>query len=568
MAIYTRGGFALPETSLAYKTGTWRLQRPMHLHSSAPCHTACPAGENPQVYLAQVAEGRWREAWETLVAANPLPAITGRVCDHPCESGCNRGQYDEAIAIHNVERFLGDQAIREGWAYPVIPPSANAHRVAVVGAGPAGLSAAYHLYRLGYQVTLLDALPEAGGTLRTALPPYRLPREVLVQETQRLLAIGIEFLAHHVLGRDVSLDELRADYRAVFLGPGRQQGREWSVDGRVPADLHTGLRLLQEWVAVGTIPDVKSAAIVGGGNSAVDLARVLRKTGAEVHVITHDALPKLGVPPEGAMKAIPREVKQAQEEGVVFHEHRGIQRLILRGERVVGVEMVHMKKLPRPDGSIEIVPFEGTETVLHVEQVIPAIGQVVLAAGMEHVLEGSPFFTVDLWGHAVNHPGVFAGGDARQGSRGTVSGAVGDGRRAALAIDGYLRGVEVSEHCAEAIPLESLNLHYFEHAPRAEEPLLSVEERSGDAEVAGGLIEPQVMAESLRCFSCGACLACDNCWTLCPDQSVLKTKELASDGSHYVFDYDYCKGCGLCARECPSGYIVMEDELLFAGQYK
>lgn len=562
MTIYTRSGFALPGTSIEFKTGSWRLQRPEHRHRAAPCHSACPAGEDAQAYLARFAEKNLKEAWETIVRANPLPAITGRVCDHPCETGCNRGRYDDPVAIHNVERFLGDMALREGWAYPVSAPPRKAARVAVVGAGPGGLSAAYHLVRHGHRVTLFDALPEAGGTLRTALPAYRLPRDILEREIERVLAVGIEFRPQHVLGRDVSMDELRADYGAVFLAPGRQQSREWSVQGSVPRDLHTGIKVLQDWIAIGSVPQVSSAAIVGGGNTAVDLARILRRAGAEAHVITHNALPGPDAQPDDVMTALPREVAQATEEGVVFHEHRGIRRLILRGEKVVGVEMIRMKKLRRADGSLERVGFEGTETVLHVDQVIPAIGQDVAPEGMESLLARKPFFATDHRGEITGHPGVFAGGDARFNSRGTVSGAVGDGRRAAEAIDRLLRGQPQLEEAADdPVPFEQINLNYYEHAARARETPLPVEQRTACQEIEGGLTADQVAAEAGRCFSCGTCFACDNCWTFCPDQAVLKTKELASDGSHYVFDYDYCKGCGLCAHECPCGFIAMEDEV-------
>lgn len=564
MMILTRGAFALPATTLNYKTGTWRVQRPVHLHGTAPCHGACPAGEDAQAYLARIEEGDLRGAWETLVMANPLPAVTGRVCHHPCEAACNRGRYDEAIAIHNVERFLGDEALRSGWAYPVSRPEPGASRFAVVGAGPAGLSAAYHLIRQGFNVTLFDELPIAGGTLRTALPQYRLPREVLDAEVERILALGIDFQSHRRLGRDVSLEELRQQYRAVFLGPGRQVGREWSVDGVTPRDLHHGLDLLKEWVALGSVAVPRSVAIIGGGNTAVDLSRIMKRAGvAEVHIITHQALPEPGKQVQDAMTAIAREVFQALEEGVEIHANRGIRRLILRGERVVGVEMVRMKKLDRGNGRLERVAFEGTETVLHVDQVIPAIGQSVDAAGMESVLDGAREFAVDTWGVLTATPGVFAGGDARSGSGGTVSGAVGDGRRAALAMARHHIGL--ANPAAEARPpqvdYKRLNLNYFEHAPRPRELVLPVVDRQGGREIEQGLSHDQVVFESQRCFSCGNCFACDNCWTLCPDSAVLKTKDAASDGSHYMFDYDYCKGCGLCANECPCGFIAMEEDI-------
>lgn len=560
--ILTRGGFALPGTSLNFKTGTWRVQKPYHRHLSAPCHAVCPAGEDAQAYIAKVDEGHFQQAWETLVAVNPLPAVTGRVCHHPCESACNRGQFDEPLAIHKIERLLGDQAIEQGWAYPVEKPRKSALRVAVVGAGPAGLSAAYHLVRRGYNVTLFDQLPEPGGILRTALPAYRLPRLVLDAEVGRLLAVGIDFRPHHRLGRDVSLDELKADYSAVFLGPGDQKSREWSIDGVVQRDLHVGLDLLKEWVAMGSVPQCKSVAIVGGGNTAIDLSRILKRAGVgEVHVVTHQALPGPDVPKEEAMSAIRREIDQALEEGVVIHTHRGIRRLILRGEKVVGVELVHMKKMEK-GGKKQTIAFEGTETVLHVDQVIPAVGQEVDPFGMETLLHQKNAFEVDHWGRIAGQDGIFVGGDARTGSSGTVSGAIGDGRRAAEAIDAFLREDKApEENEAPTLAFERLNLNYYEHAPRQREVVLPVDKRLGCEEIEGGLSISQVSLEARRCFSCGNCFACDNCWTLCPDQAVLKTKELASDGSHYVFDYDYCKGCGLCANECPCGFIAVEEEI-------
>ncbi len=567
MPIMTPGAFAYPGTSLDFRTGSWRTARPVYQVRPSPCHAACPAGENPRDYLARMAEANPRAAWETLVAFNPLPAITGRVCEHPCESACNRGQFDAAIAIHNVERWLGDEAVRAAWDYPLPAPAAEAPEVAVVGAGPAGLSCAYHLLRLGIRATVIDRLPEAGGTLRTALPCYRLPREVLDAEIGRLLAAGIPFVGRTRLGQHVSLAELSQDYAAVFLAPGRQQPRRWDVDGRTPKDLHPALTLLQDWVALDAVPAIHSALIVGGGNSAIDMARVLARTGAEVHLVTHDAMPGPGVSRDVAMKAAPRDIDQAIEEGVTIHVEHGIRRLILRGEKVVGVELVRLKKLLRGDGRYEVVPFEGTETVLHVDQVIPAVGQVVDADGMGSLLSENGFFAA---GEDMRLPGrdaIYAGGDARERAWGTVSGAVGDGRKAALALHAHLSGRRYETGPApRPMAIADLNLNYFERAPRAEETLLPPGLRQGCAEIAAGLSPEKVGAEAQRCFSCGDCLACDNCWTLCPDQAVLKSRAPLAEGARYHIDYDYCKGCGLCAHECPAGYIVMEAESRPAGR--
>lgn len=569
MAILTRAGYALPGTSLNFKTGTWRIQMPKHHHSPAPCHTACPAGEDAQAYIAHVQAGHMQEAWETLVEANPLPAVTGRVCPHPCESSCNRGQYDEPIAIHAIERYLGDQAIEHGWHYPILKSvEPNAPEIAIVGAGPAGLSATYHLVRRGYRVALFDEYPEAGGTLRTALPAFRLPRTVLDAEINRLLALeGITFKPHTRIGRDVDLRELESQYRAVFLAPGAQKSQVWNIDGASPTDLQYGLDLLKEWIALGNLPKPQSVAVVGAGNTAVDIARVLKRTGVpEVHIISHKPIPKPGIPASEAMPAIQREVEEALEEGIVIHEHRGIRRLILRGERVVGVEMVRMKKLIQPGGRLKRVAFEGTETILKVDQVIPAVGQAVDPHGFERLLAHRGHFSADHWGQLLDEEqtpleGLFAGGDAT-GKAGTVTAAIGDGRRAAIALDLQLsgQGLPVAPD-QQPMAFGQLNLHYYEHAARVREPVTPVEDRKGDEEIVHGLHYAAISQESARCFSCGNCLACDNCWTLCPDSAVLKTRELAEDGSHYVFDYDYCKGCGLCAKECPCGYIEMVDEI-------
>lgn len=561
MAVVTRGSFAKPGTSLQMRTGDWRLMRPEHRHSAAPCRALCPAGENPQAYLALAAQGDLRGAWGVLVTVNPLPAITGRVCHHPCEAGCNRGSYDQPIATHSVERFLGDLAIQEGWTYPVQPPSAAAPQVAIVGGGPAGLAAAYHLVRLGIGAVVFEAESEAGGLLRSAIPPYRLPRAIAGGEIERLLATGIVLHSGHRVGREVSLDELRADFRAVFLAPGTSRSREWSVDGVTPGDLRSGLDLLKEWISIGALPAYRSVAIVGGGNTAIDLARVLKLRGVrDVHVITFQSLPGPGVSERDVMSATASEIRHAREEGVTIHEHRGIRRLIMRGGEVAGVEMVRMREMEKTPGRREVVGFDGTETVLKVERVIPAVGQEVDPAGFEAVLKRRSSFPAEASGQVPGRRGIFAGGDA-VARGGTVSAAIGDGRRAALAIAAYLDGVAPSARTEpRPILFSELNINYFDHAGRAYVPMRAIEDRTALDEIEGGLTRDGLDREARRCFSCGECMGCDNCWTLCPDNSVLKTRADNDGKCGYRFDYDHCKGCGICARECPVGFIAMSEE--------
>ena len=433
--------------------------------------------------------------------------------------------------------------------------------MAVIGSGPAGCSAAWHLTRLGYRVHLYEARPIAGGLLSSALPPYRLPRDVLNAELERLLGSGIGFRPGQRLGRDFSIAELQADYAAVFLAPGTQRGRPWDIDGATPHDLHIGLDLLQRWVDIGSIPTWSSVAIVGGGNTAIDLARVIKHAGvSEVHVVTFQSLPRSDIKQDDVMSAIPREIEQAIEEGVIIHEHRGVQRLVLRGEQVTGLELVHRKELHEDGQNTRYVSFEGTESLLHVEQVIPAIGQSVEPEGLETLLNHADFLVADSYNRVTGHPGVYAGGDVR-GDRGTVTAAIGDGRVAALAIARELQQQpDPSPTGIDPVTSKQLNLHYFETQQRPHAPILQVSRRTAETEITGSLGKGAVIGEGKRCLSCGNCMVCDNCWTLCPDAAVLKSRDASGDWDAYVFDYDYCKGCGLCAQECPSAYIVMQDE--------
>ena len=557
----TRGGFALPGSAMDFKTGSWRdLLAPRHQHGLAPCAGACPAGEDAQAYMAPLANGDVKSAWEVLVTANPLPAMTGRVCHHPCETACNRGQFDETMAIHAVERYLGDAALHGNWDYPGIPETTTEPAVAVVGGGPAGLACAYHLRRLGHAVTLFDALMEPGGTVATSIPPYRMPKEILQAEARRILATGITWQGHTRIGSDVGVDELRREFAAVFLAPGSQRAKPWDVAGMVPAQLHEGLALLRTWMEVGTMPSMNKVAVVGGGNTSVDVARALKRCGAEeVHLITHNGLPWDA---EDPMRAIAREVRQAMEEGIVIHANCGAQRLLLRGNRVIGVALVAMRKMRGADGKLHRHGFPGTEQVLMVDEVIPAIGQTVDAAGFEALLQGQPYFAVDQHGRMMAHQGLlYAGGDARSGSSGMVSAAIGDGRRAASAIHAALSNTTMPEDQRPLVPAAALHLHYFEQSPRAEPAILPLEQRIGEAEIEQSLSARQALDEAVRCLSCGNCMICDNCWTFCPDQAVLKLDRiLESDGSPYVFDMTFCKGCGICANECPTAFIRMAPE--------
>lgn len=560
-----RGAAGRPGSSLAYRTGSWRDHRPVHLHGRAPCHTHCPAGEDGQAWIQKLQERDPRGAFETILRANPLPATTGRICPHPCEDGCNRGRFDQPVAIHALERHVGDLAIENGWRIDLPELTGDGPVVGILGAGPAGLSAAWRLRRAGIRSVIYDRSPLAGGLLRTAIPLYRLPREVLDAELVRLFEAGIEFRPHVQLGRDIHLDDLERTYDAVILTPGLHAPRPWSVIGAVPGDLHTGLALLEEWIDVGAAPlDGRVVVVHGGGNTAVDVARMAIRAGArEVHLVTTRALPGSpdAVGPEDVMQAFPREIAQAVEEGVIVHPHTTVSRLVIRGGRVEAVELASVRAFRDADGRTRRVAFEGTERVLLADVVVPATGEVVDRTGLEALPRAGDHLASGPDGSVPGRPKLFLAGDAA-GRGGSISAAVGDGARAAEAVLRLLaRPVETDPRAPEPVEIARLNLRYFDHRPRNEPPVLPVPERlAGEREIEQGLEPAAAADEAARCLSCGNCLACDNCWVFCPDFAVLKTQELASDGSHYVFDYDFCKGCGVCAAECPTGYIAMVEE--------
>ncbi|BAM05771.1 FAD-dependent oxidoreductase [Leptospirillum ferrooxidans] len=553
------GSFAIPLTSLSNATGSWRSQRPVYSPSDAPCHLACPAHEEISSWLGLMASGNTKAAWEKLIQSNPLPAISGRVCPHPCESSCHRGSYDNAVGIHHVERTLGDLAIKKGWSIPVLPLDDRLPPVAVVGAGPSGLSAAYQLRKKGYRVTLFEALSEAGGTCRSAIPSYRLDKKVLESEVSRLLSTGILFRPNQRLGRDFSLEELEADYGACFLGPGAQKSRDFDVGGAAPPTLRHGLDLLKEYQDIGQIPRWNKAVIVGGGNTAMDLARVLLRTGtSEVHIITEESLPTQENSQKDQMPGNPQEIAKALEEGVMIHPNRAVRRLVLQDDRIIGVQIVHARK-GQLSGAPHRESFEGTESLMMADQIIPAVGQVVSPEGIENIIHrGMPHLSVDKNGFVTGSRCTFSAGDACPGG-GTVSHAIGSAHLAALAMDDFLSkgALPAAAESAQPISFERLNLHYFEPITPVEGPRVLKEALSWE-EAEESFTEELARKEANRCLSCGACLHCDNCWTLCPDNAVLKTT--GEETGSYVLDYGFCKGCGICAHECPTGFIKMVSE--------
>ncbi len=530
-------------SSLANRTGDWRTERPQYVRRMPPCNHGCPAGEDIQAWLFEAESGGegYERAWRTLVQANPLPAVMGRVCYHPCETACNRGQLDEAVGINSVERFLGDEAIRAGWELPS-PHAPTGRRVLVVGAGPSGLSCAYQLALRGHHVTVRDQAAKPGGMMRYGIPAYRLQRDVLDDELARIFALGVELEC----GERVSdLPEAMREgaFDAVFVAVGAHVGRHVDIPGGTASHVLDAVSMLHG-VEEGEKPRLGRRVVVyGGGNTALDAARSARRLGATDPVIVYRRNRE-------RMPAHEVEMQEAEQEGIAF---RWLSTITASSDGHVMLEKMELDDtgFPQPTGEFE---------ALEADTVVLALGQdadLALMEGLDGVEVADHVVKVDEQ-MMTGHRGVFAGGDMVPADR-TVAVAIGHGSRAARSIDGWLRGVPaLPEPEVELATFEEINPWYYSDAPRTMQPVLDdVRRETTFDEVVKGLDHSSALFEARRCLSCGNCFSCDNCFGVCPDNAVLKP---GADGEPYAFDLDFCKGCGICAHECPCGAIEMIPE--------
>jgi 2-oxoacid:acceptor oxidoreductase delta subunit (pyruvate/2-ketoisovalerate family) len=529
-------------SSLANKTGTWRTFRPVYLDRLPPCNQACPAGENIQGWLFHAESGDYEAAWRELVKNNPLPAIMGRVCYHPCEGACNRAQLDSAVGINSVERFLGDEAIRRGWKFDP-PGHETGKHVLVVGAGPSGLSAAYHLRRLGHRVTIHEAGPVAGGMMRFGIPQYRLPRDVLDAEARRILDLGVELKLNSKVGN--ILETMKAGrFDAAFLGVGAHIAKRAYIPAGDSSRVLDAVSVLRSMEGQDKPMLGRRVVVYGGGNTAIDVARTARRLGAEEAIIVYRRTRE-------KMPAHDFEVEEALQEGVMMKWLSTIKQAD-GGTIMVEKMALDDKGFPQPTGEFE---------TLEADSVVLALGQDVDLG----LLEGVPGLeirdgVVQVGRNMMTgHPGIFAGGDMVPGER-TVTVGVGHGKKAARNIDAWLRGEEyVAPPKHEIATFDRLNTWYYSDAPKTMRPALDIIRRQSTfEEVLGGLDEHNALYEARRCLSCGNCFECDNCYGVCPDNAVIKL----GPGKRFKFNYDYCKGCGICVAECPCGAIKMEPEAI------
>lgn len=530
-------------SSRANHTGAWRTERPVYVDLQPPCAAGCPAGEDVREWLRDAEDGSpgYERAWRRIMETNPLPAVMGRICYHPCETACNRGTLDEAVGINSVERFLGDEAIRAGWT---VAPAAvrTGRRVLVVGSGPAGLSAAYHLALAGHDVTVVEAAPKLGGMMRYGIPAYRLPRDVLDAEIDRIVALGVE------VRPDTPVTDLEAvlsdgQYDAAFLAVGAQLGRRAYLPAGSAARVLDAVQLLHG-VEDGERPLLgRRVAVYGGGNTAMDAARTARRLGVDEAVVVYRRT-------RNRMPAHPSEVAEAEAEGIRFSWLSTVTEVDDRGLTLERMELDE-SGFPQPTGELEH---------LESDSLVLALGQesdLGFLAAVPHLETDHGVLTVDE-NLMTGRPGVFAGGDMVPDQR-SATVAVGHGRRAAVAINAWLGSTDARPRAsAPPATYDLLNTWYYTDAPRTHRSVLEAARRTSTFDEVVHSLDPETaLYEARRCLSCGTCFSCDNCFGMCPDNAVIKTDDPSAP---YVIDLDYCKGCGICASECPAGAIAMRPE--------
>jgi formate dehydrogenase beta subunit len=530
-------------------TGPVRKQHPLYVHLLPPCNEACPAGENIQAWLALAQAGQYEAAWQLIIQDNPLPAVCGRVCYHPCEDGCNRSHLDSPVSIHALERFLGDEALRHGWKTPGIsdtkgaPGSLGIHaptgkRVLIVGAGPSGLSAAWHLARLGHYAEIHEAGPMAGGMMHFGIPAYRLPRKELEAEVERIRQMGVSLVFNHPV-TDISKEKEEGHFDAVFIAIGTQLSRKIDIPGRDAAKILDAVTFLKQ-VESGQAPVLgRRVAIYGGGNTAMDAARTAKRLGASEAMIIYRR-------DRRHMSAHDFEAQEALDEGVKINWLRTIKDMD-GGAFTVEVMRLEDGK-PVPTGEFE---------TLEADSLILALGQDADTGFLKNLpdIAFKPDGTVIVGPDMMTGcPGIFAGGDMVPGER-SVTVAIGHGKKAARYIDAWLLGRHYQP--ADKHPLisyEHLHRWYETHAPQSEQAELTPEQRTaGFDEVKAGLTEKEARFEAQRCLSCGNCFECDGCFGACPERAIIKL----GAGKGYEFNYNQCTGCAECYEQCPCHAIEM-----------
>jgi len=514
-----------------------------------PCNSACPAGENIQKYLDLVKKQEFKLAWEVIMQNNPFPAICGRVCYYYCETKCNRIQYDETVSVHCIERFLGDMALEQNWQ--IMPGKATGKKVLIIGAGPAGLTAAYHLRLMGHDITIYEALPQAGGMMRVGIPNYRLPPEVLNGEITRLVNMGIKIDYDHKVD-DVLVEKVQGSFDAVFLGIGAHIGKSIVLPSHNPCQIIDAADYLRSVAFNQAINIGPRLVVYGGGNTAIDVARSARRLGiADVSIVYHRSREK--------MPAFGHEINEAIEEGVKFIFLRT---LVEVNQNNLTVSINVLDGHGRPKATGEFADIE-------VDTIIFALNQAPDSDFLRKIpeLEFNSNDTVIIDEDCMTgHAGIFAGGDMVPYER-SVTVAIGHGKKAAFHINAYLYGTNYNKpHRHETALCSQLHIS-TEKSQKINESLLAPEIRvQSFVPIVKNHSQEEVLAEAGRCFSCGNCFSCDACYNVCPVKAISKhdiaaelSGRIICEDKGYEINTEICIGCSKCFKTCPCGAIVMHD---------
>ncbi len=553
------------------KTGSWRFETPEFQKKISPCNEACPAGNDIEGFMVLVKEGKVHEAWELIKKENPFPGVCGRVCFHPCESSCNRREFDEGLSIQAIERYIADSqfnAKRETSQTKI----QRKERIAVIGSGPSGLTCAYHLARIGYGVTVFESHSSPGGILRTGIPEYRLPKSILDREISDIESWGVEIKTNTQIGRDISFEDLKK-FEAIFIATGAHQSKRLNIEGEDLEGVLSGLNFLKSINTSEKISIGERVVVIGGGNVAVDVSRSAWRLGSKkIQMVCLESREE--------MPAFPGEILETEAEGISILPSAMPLRIVTKGS-AKRIDFIKAKLgEPKLDGSLNPIPIPGTEFFLEADSVITAIGEVPdLSFILKEVPSQKGLIQVDEMGFArINR--YFAGGDATNRTH-TVVGAIGSGKRAALAIHEYFQGgwlkekfrmIQVGEkgtislekyfHLPEGginpstVSFKEINTAYFEHRPRVSVFKLPVEKRKATfKEINSGLSMEMAEEEVDRCFNCGVCNECGNCYIFCPDLAIMVNPREET----FEIDYDHCKGCMICLEECPRGFISLKE---------